>query len=253
MKLARTVGAAASVLFLAGCSGIGDNADVNGEASSIPTTLTVFAAASTRVINNELSALASPLTLRYNNGGSAALVQQMREGAPADVFISADKKNMDKAISDGTIHSSIKVATNTMVMVVPKINPAKIASLADLPGKTVVLCDVQVPCGTISKKLQDANGIDVQAASLESSVSDVLGKVVSGEADAGWVYRTDAAAAHDAVETLDIPHSQEFENSIYAGISSNSASREEANKLLDLIASPEMAKVWKAHGFSPAT
>ncbi|CAB0546982.1 molybdate ABC transporter substrate-binding protein [Corynebacterium diphtheriae] len=116
----------------------------------------------------------------------------------------------------------------------------------------MVLCDVQVPCGTISKKLQDANGVEIKAASLESSVSDVLGKVVSGEADAGWVYRTDAAAAGNKVEVINIPHAQEFENSLYAAVSTHSTSPDEAQKLLDLIVSPKMAQVWKDHGFSPA-
>ncbi|CAB1030500.1 molybdate ABC transporter substrate-binding protein [Corynebacterium diphtheriae] len=248
MNSLKVCAAVAGALLLTSCS----SATETTESSDASAALTVFGAASTRVINDELSELAAPMTLTYNNGGSSTLVQQLREGAPADVFISADKKNMDKALADGTVDSSVKVATNSMVMVVPQGNPGKVTSVSDLAGKTVVLCDVQVPCGTISKKLQDANGVEIKAASLESSVSDVLGKVVSGEADAGWVYRTDAAAAGNKVEVIDIPHAQEFENSLYAAVSTHSTSPDEAQKLLDLIVSPKMAQVWKDHGFSPA-
>lgn len=245
-----------AALGVAACSSSQSDSTGSSSAAS-PTSLTVMGAASTRVINDDLSQLAagldSPLELSYNNAGSSTLVQQMADGAPADLFISADQANMDKAIANGSVKEGVTVATNSMVMVVPKGNPAGITSVNDLAGKNVVLCDEQVPCGTVSKKLEEANGITIQAVSLEQSVSDVLGKVVSGEADAGWVYRTDAAAAGDAVEVIDIPHAAENVNSLVAGVVTNSEHPEQAQALLDLLRSQLMAGVWTKHGFTPAT
>ena len=79
-----------------------------------------------------------------------------------------------------------------------------------------------------------------------------LGKVVSGEADAGFVYRTDTAAAGDAVEVLDIPHADEKPNSLVAAVTTNTTDEAAAQNLFELLASPEMAVVWEKYGFTPA-
>ena len=169
-------------------------------------------------------------------------------------MITADQKNMDKAVEAGVAKDPKVVATNSMVLVVPKGNPADIKSVEDVQkdGVNLVVCDAQVPCGSVTNELVTANNLTINPVSLEHSVSDTLGKVVSGEADAGFVYRTDTAAAGDAVEVLDIPHADEKPNSLVAAVTTNTTDEAAAQNLFELLASPEMAVVWEKYGFTPA-
>lgn len=215
--------------------------------------LVVLGAASTRVFNEELEQLAdAPLT--FINAGSAALVQQLADGAPGDVLITADKRTMDDAVIAGLARDPKEVARNTMVIAVPAGNPAAIGSVTDLAreGVNLVLCDENVPCGAVSRTLLGANGVAVRPASLEHNVADALGKVTSGEADAALVYRTDAIAAGTAVETIKIPHAEEHPNTLYAAVVSASTRSDEAAALVALLTSASMAAVWQDHGFTPA-
>lgn len=214
--------------------------------------LVVMGAASTRVLNDELAALAeSPLS--FVNAGSTALVQQLADGAPADVLITADKRSMDKAVSARVVDNPHEVARNTMVIAVPAGNPADIGSIADVarPNVQLVMCDDNVPCGGSARALLDANEVAAVPASLEHNVSDALGKVISGEADAAFVYRTDAIAAGSAVETVEIPHAEQYPNTLYAAVASASTHPDEAAALVALLTSASMAQVWRDHGFVP--
>lgn len=241
-------------LALAACApGGGDDAADAGDAAA---EVVVLGAASTRVLNDDLAAAAADLdpALRptFVNAGSTALVSQLREGSPGDVFISADEKHMADAVAEGLVGEPVDVATNSMVMVVPRGNPAGITGVDDsLDGAKVVLCDVQVPCGRVSAAIQEDLGRDIDAASLEQSVSDVLGKVAGGNADAGWVYRTDAAAAGDDVEVIEIPGAERHINTLVAAVTANPADRAAAQALLELLSSGEFAEVWARHGFDP--
>ena len=122
------------------------------------------------------------------------------------MFASADTKNMDKAAD--AKHSPgdpVNFATNTLTIVAAPGNPKKIASFKDLaaPGFSVVLvCAPQVPCGSAAEKVEKATGVQLNPVSEESQVTDVLGKVTSGQADAGLVYVTDAQGAGDKVTAV---------------------------------------------------
>ena len=133
--------------------------------------------------------------MTFNFAGSADLVTQLQQGAPADVFASADTKNMDKAIADNLVSGTPKnFASNTLEIAVPPDNPAGVSSFQDLakPGLKLVVCAPAVPCGSATQKIETATGIDaVKPVSEESAVTDVLNKVQTGEADAGLVYVTD--------------------------------------------------------------
>lgn len=219
-------------------------------------TLNVLAASSTRVINDELTSragqLTPPVNLNFENGGSSDLVSKLREGAPADLLLTASKKTMDKAVQDGTVATPEVLATNVMVMVVPKGNPAGIQSVKDLArSHHFVLCDPQVPCGDISSQIIDDKHLDVHPSSQERQVADVLGKVASGEADAGWVYSTDAAAAGDDVEVIDLPGAEKFSNQIVGAVAKDASHPDQARAVLDIL-SGDFASTWRDRGFNPA-
>jgi molybdate transport system substrate-binding protein len=211
------MGAAALMATAAGCgsdatttqpgAGAPAGSTASGTTSAASGTLTVFAAASLKKtftqLGQDFEASHPGTTVTFSFAGSSDLVTQLQQGAPADVFASADTKNMDKATGDSLVEGSpVDFATNTLEIAVPPGNPAKVTDLKSLvnPAVKVVLCAPEVPCGAASQKVETAAGIDIKPVSEESSVTDVLGKVSSGEADAGLVYVTDVKAAGDTVE-----------------------------------------------------
>lgn len=244
----------AAVTLLAGCTSSSSDtaASTDPSSSDAGVALTVLGASSTRVLNDDLQELTN-LDLTFINAGSSTLVQQLADGSPGDLLITADRPTMDSAVGQDLVNDPVEVATNSLVMVVPQGNPAGITSTADLAGASVVLCDPVVPCGAISQTIIQEQNIEVTPVSLEHAVADVLGKVTSGEADAGWVYRTDAQAAGDAVEVIEIPGSESHRNSVMAATTTSTEHQEAAEKLLALLTSPEAAPLWSKHGFTPVT
>ncbi|APT82911.1 molybdate ABC transporter substrate-binding protein [Corynebacterium ammoniagenes] len=240
---------------LTACSDSSES-DASADGNSAERTeLNVLAASSTRVFNDELKDKAAefepPAILLINNAGSSTLVQQLVDGAPGDVLITADEKNMTDAQDAGVVEDPVQLASNVMVMVVPSGNPGGIESVEDISDdNTFVLCDPQVPCGTVSESIIKSKDLDVTADSLEHQVADVLGKVTSGEADAGWVYATDAAAAGDTVEVIDIDGAEEFTNGIFGAVVSDSENADSAQQLLDLLAD-DFDDIWRDYGFTP--
>ena len=144
----------------------------------------------------------------FSFGGSSDLVTQLQQGAPGDVFASADTTNMDKATADDLVEGDpVNFASNTLEIAVPPDNPAEITSFADLAedGVKVVVCAPQVPCGSATQKVETATGVTLTPVSEENSVTDVLNKVTTGEADAGLVYKTDVQSAGDKVAGCAVP------------------------------------------------
>jgi molybdate transport system substrate-binding protein len=183
-------------------------------------TLTVFAAASLRDVFGTLGTAFEKqhpgVKAQFNFAGSQELRTQIGQGAPADVFASANTKHMDSARKEGLVDAPRVFATNAPVIVVPADNPGKVTSLADLATvQHVVIGTPDVPIGSytlqILEKAKSRYGADfpakVQArvASRELNVRQVLTKVMLGEADAGIVYRTDARSAGDKVRVIEIP------------------------------------------------
>ncbi|WP_072802098.1 molybdate ABC transporter substrate-binding protein [Rhodococcoides yunnanense] len=221
MKFALTaaVTLVASAALLAGCSS-SDSSDTPSDSSTttagseITGDITVFAAASLKATFTELGETfesENPGTqVEFNFAGSSDLVTQLTQGAPADVFASADTNNMTKAVDgDLVADDPTNFATNTLTIVTAPGNPKNITSFADLanPDVLTVICAPQVPCGSATKKVEDATGTTIPAVSEESAVTDVLGKVTSGQADAGLVYVTDAAGVGDKVTAVSFPES----------------------------------------------
>ena len=200
----RAVLTASLVLpLIAGCAADGVPAG-SGTAADPSGSLTVFAAASLRGAFDEL---AVEFEQRYPSvdvrpisyDGSSTLATQLIEGAPADVFASADEQTMDAVVSAGVAAAAELFASNTLVIVVPAADGGSVETLDDLadPSLTVVLCAPAVPCGAASGTLLDAAGVTVEPASLEQNVTAVLTKIAAGEADAGLVYATDVRGRDD--------------------------------------------------------
>jgi len=172
-------------------------AGCGGGNPTVATSIDVFAAASLTDAFAELADAyeqTSPaVTVRLNLAGSNALATQLIEGAPGDVFASADTATMDRAQQGGVVDNPTVFAQNHLALVVAEGNPGEVGSLQDLARDdlTVVLCAEEVPCGRAARLLLDRSDLVATADSLEPNVRAVLGKVALGEADAGLVYRTD--------------------------------------------------------------
>lgn len=218
---AAATGSLALVASLAACgTGSSDGASsqaAGSDAGGKETTLTVFAAASlTDVygkINAEFEKAHPGVKITMTNGGSNDLVSQISQGAPADVLATADTKNMDKASDQGLVAGTpTTFATNELMIAVQPGNPKHVDDLGDLasPDLEVVECADAVPCGSVSDQVLQAAGVTVTPVSEENSVTDVLGKVTSGDADAGLVYTTDVKRSGGKAEGVAIPQASQF-------------------------------------------
>ena len=259
--------AALSLIALSSCSGgSGSASSSSSEASSTaptasatPVELKVFAAASLNkafpeIADTVLKESDPNIKVTFNFQGSSTLVDQMREGAPADVFASADQKNMTKASDAKLVGTPKPFASNVLTLIVPKGNPGKITGLdASLDGKKLVVCAQGVPCGNATKQLADKLGVTLNPVSEEQKVTDVRAKVESGEADAGLVYATDAKAAGDKVETIEIARANEVVNSYPIALTVSAKNKEAAQKFIDAVLSEKGQAVLKKYGFSGPT
>lgn len=216
----------------------------------------MFAAASLTATFTELAesfeAENTGTTVELNFAGSSDLVTQITEGAPADVFASADTKNMAR-VTDAALNAGepVDFATNTLEIAVPTGNPAGITDFASLAGDDVrlVICAPEVPCGAATVTVEEATGVDLSPVSEEASVTDVLGKVTSGEADAGLVYVTDVAAAGDTVEGIEFPESTEAVNTYPIVALEDSDASDVAQAFVEYIAGQAGQDVLAAAGF----
>ena len=251
-RLAAIVAAGLLSTCLAACG----STDSGGDGDS---TITVFAAASLTgtftELGTEFEAGHDGVTVELNFAGSSDLVAQIQQGAPADVFASADEANMAKLTEDGLQGSEPAVfASNTLEIVVPPGNPAGVASFQDLTGAGVnlVVCAPEVPCGAATAKVADAVGVTLSPVSEEQSVTDVLAKVESGEADAGVVYVTDVQAAGDAVAGITFPESDRAVNLYPIATVKDSEHADLAQEFVDLVLSATGQGVLQGAGFAPA-
>jgi molybdate transport system substrate-binding protein len=199
---------AALALITAAC---GDD-DGGAAAAAVEGDITVFAAASLTESFTEVGeafTTANPdASATFSFDASSALVQQITEGAPADVFASADMANMEK-LTDAGLNGTEPVifATNLLTIIVAPDNPLGITGVADLASTDIktVICAPEVPCGNYANQIFTAAGVAVTPVSLEQNVRGVVTKVTAGEADAGIVYITDVIAAGDAADMIEIP------------------------------------------------
>ncbi|OPC84809.1 molybdate ABC transporter substrate-binding protein [Embleya scabrispora] len=189
------------------------------DAKPLKGTVTVFAAASLTetftALGKRFEAAHPGVTVKFNYGGSSALAASINQGAPADVFASADEKNM-KLVTDGKSADGAPTAfaKNTLQIAVAPGNPKNVKSLADLKrdGLKVAQCAPQVPCGAAARTALDAGGVKFTPSTLEQDVKAALTKLTLGEVDAALVYRTDVKAAGAKVVGVDFPEAAQAVN-----------------------------------------
>ena len=210
-----------SAVSLAACGGSASNSSTgaaSGAASASASSgdgkatgkVTVLAAASLQGAFEEIEKTVEKdnpgLDVTFDFQGSQDLVSSLAGGNSADVLATANNSTMKTAAEQKLVGDQTEFATNVLTLIVPKGNPKKITGLdSSLDGANLVICAPEVPCGEATQKLSSALGVTLNPASEEQKVTDVRGKVESGEADAGIVYTTDAAAAKDKADKIDIP------------------------------------------------
>jgi len=247
-KAAALAVAAVLALGLAACGG-SEGTDDGGE-------VTVFAAASLTEAFTELGkqyeAEHDGSEVRFSFGASSDLAGQIDQGAPADVFASADQENMDKIVeSEMNDGAPRDFAGNVLEIAVPMGNPGHVMDIGDLADKDLLLavCDVEVPCGNAATEVFRKAGIDPRIDTYEPDVKSVLTKVELGEVDAGLVYHSDVLAAGDRIDSIPIPPRDQYVNTYPIVVVKGASDAQGGSDFIDLVLSDEGQAELEKWGF----
>jgi molybdate transport system substrate-binding protein len=215
-------------------------------------TVTVLAASSLTAAFTEIAAAFEAehegVDVDLSFDGSARLATAIVEGAPVDVFASADQANMGRVVDEGLVERQPAVfATNRLQVVVAEGNPLGVGSLADLAGLRLSLCQRSVPCGAYAAEAFDRAGLATPPAGDQESAKGVLTQVQLGEADAGLVYVTDVLAADD-VEGVDLAAGQQVE-AVYVAAALDGDSDSDASAFVDFVRGDQAKRILSSFGF----
>ncbi|HJS69547.1 MAG TPA: molybdate ABC transporter substrate-binding protein [Gaiellaceae bacterium] len=242
----KRLAALVAVAFVAAsCGGDDDGAGSDLEG------VTVFAAAS---LTEVFAAIAPNVT--FNFAGSDELATQIREGAPADVYAAAGPRYPDELFEEDLIGEPQIFATNRLVLIVPADNPAGIESVEDLlkDGVKLVVGAESVPIGDYTRTVLETMGMtDVleNVVSNEEDVKGVVGKIRSGAADAAFVYVTDATAAGNNVEAIELPEEAQAVVQYPIAVVADSENAEAAQEFVDLVLGEDGQAALATAGFGP--
>ena len=257
----RLVATVAAVLALAGCGGSGPGSTASAPASGEPDgTLTVFAAASLTGVFTDLGRQLEKddpgLHVRFDFAGSSQLATQLTQGAPADVFASANTQQM-KVVTDAHLQSGDpQVFTeNVLEIAVPKGNPGHVTGLKDFanPALTLAVCAPDVPCGAAAKQVFAAAGVDAKPDTQEEDVKAALTKVQLGEVDAALVYTTDVEAAGGQVQGIAFPEAEKAVNRYPIAALKAAPNPRAAEAFVRLVLSPQGQQALAKAGFRAPT
>lgn len=219
--------------------------------------LTVFAAASLtdafEVVGERFEQAHPDVDVAFSFASSSTLATQITQGAPADVYASANQTQMD-VVADADLVAGERTdfAGNSLQIAVEPGNPKRIEGLEDLAHAdvTLVLAAEEVPAGEYARDALDAQGIEVDPSSLETDVRAVLSRVALGEADAGVVYTSDAASAGGDVEGVDIPPDQNVPASYPIATLTDARNPDAARAFVDHVTASDGREVLREFGFS---
>lgn len=253
-----TAGVLSLVVVTSGCSTKSPSASPPSSAEhSSTTSIVVFAAVPLKptftLLAGKFQTDNPRATVDFNFATSSELANKLAQGAAADVFASADSAQMDTVAKAGLTGSDpVNFATNTLVIVTAPGDPKQIHTFADLakPGLNVAVCQPPVPCGAATQHIEDDTGVHLSPVSEEPTVSGVLTKVTSGQADAGLVYVSDARKAGDKVGTVNFPESASAVNVYPIAILKHASQPALAQKFVDLVTGPTGQKVLSQAGFA---
>lgn len=219
-----------------------------------PPSITVAAAASLTDVFQDIGVAfreSSGIEVTFSFAGSSAIAEQIRGGAPIDAFASAGTTSMEPLGAERLVTDVKDFATNTLAIAVPRGNPGGVQGLADLARVSVVVCEVQVPCGVATTQLLEINALAIEPVSFEPDVRSVLGKIAIDEADAGIVYVTDTTGRDD-VEAVAIAAADNVTSTYQAAVVSDSVRRESARAFVAYLIGPEAQAILAAAGFGAA-
>jgi molybdate transport system substrate-binding protein len=242
-----TVGALLVSLSIAGAAAAGASQHASGRVSGI----TVYAASSLTDVFPQIDK--GP---KYSFGASSTLAAQITLGAPADVFASANTTIPDQLFAKGLVQKPVIFTRNRLVLVVPPSNPAGIHSVYDLkkPGIKLVIAASAVPVGSYTLQVLKQMGLTsvlANVVSRESDVRSVLSKVALGEADAGFVYSTDAKTVPGKVTVIKIPAWAQPKVTYELAVVSSSSNKTAAQQFINEVLSKAGQKKMLAAGFLP--
>ncbi|ORB70164.1 molybdate ABC transporter substrate-binding protein [Mycobacterium scrofulaceum] len=251
MRRIGILAGAVSLVLVAGLVGCGS------KPAAGPKKVVVFAAASLKPAFTQIAARFKGengnATVEFEFAGSSELAIQLTQGATADVFASADTAQMGVVGKAGLLAGDpTNFASNTLVIVTAPGNPRRVGSFADLarPGLGVVICQQPVPCGAATQRVEDDTGVRLHPVSEEPSVTDVLNKVTTGQADAGLVYVTDAHSAGDKVTTVSFPEAAGAVNVYPIAVLKNAPQPTLAQRFVAMVTGDDGRSILAQSGFA---
>ena|SRR5699024_1296872 len=239
-------------LLVSACDGRNDSAQDGAPGGK----LVVFAAASLQEsfteLKKEFEQRHPDVGITLNFAGSSTLARQVRRGAPADVFASANAAQMRNVVeAGGMVGDPRTFVRNELRIAVPAGNPAGVEGIevfgAEQPR--IAVCAAEVPCGAAARRALDAAGVELRADTLEDDVKAVLTKVRLGEVDAGLVYRTDIVAAGDEVEGIDFAAAGKAVNDYEIGRVADAQNSAAAREFVTFVHSRQAQRILADHGF----
>jgi molybdate transport system substrate-binding protein len=247
-----------AALVLAGCGSDGAGATAaprSSGADGLSGKLTVFAAASLTdvftTLGDQLTAENPDLDVTFNFAGSSALAEQIVQGAPADVFASANEKQMTVVTDEGLAADPVVFTSNVLQIAVPAGNPAGVTGLDDFARDdlALALCAPQVPCGSAASDVFRAAGITPAPDTYEEDVRAALTKVEIGEVDAALVYASDVVSAGDKVEGIEFPEARDAVNRYPIAVLDDAPNPAAADAFVSLVRSDAGQKALTDAGF----
>ena len=184
-------------------------------------------------------------------GGSSTLQVQVEQGAPAAVVAFADTESMATLAGAGLVEEPVQFATNSVVLATPIDDPGDVAELADLtdPDRLVGICAAQVPCGRYAREVFERAGLEPSVDTEEPDVRALVGKLVSGELDAGLVYATDVQAMPDRLRAVPLPPGVDVRAAYPIAVVTETGDRAMAERFVDFVGSPAGQAVMTDAGF----